>query len=103
MSKERGAFWYDRLKNFFQRLSQAVEASQHSALVVSLLATDPALSDDLGKDILAACNQGLNRMAAVQSPVEKGDLAELCGGGCLKSFQRIQRTGSLTSLHFGTA
>ena len=77
MSKERGPFWYDRLKNFFQRLSQAVEASQRSALVVSLLATDPALSDDVGKDILSACNQGLNRMATVQSPVEKGDLAEL--------------------------
>lgn len=77
MSKERGPFWYDRLKNFFQRLSQAVEASQRSALVVSLLATDPALSDEVGKDILSACNQGLNRMATVQSPVEKGDLAEL--------------------------
>jgi hypothetical protein len=31
----------------------------------------------VGKDILAACNHGLNRMATVQSPVEKGDLAEL--------------------------
>ena len=77
LSKERGPFWYDRLKNFFQRLSQAVEASGRSGLVVSLLATEPAMNDEVGKEILSACNQGLNRMATVQSPVEKGDLAEL--------------------------
>jgi hypothetical protein len=76
-SKERGPVWYDRLKNFFQRLAQAVEASKRSSLVVSLLATDPAKNDEVGKAILDACNQGLNRQASVQSPVEKGDLAEL--------------------------
>ena len=77
MSKERGAVWNDRLKNFFQRLSQAVEGSKRSSLVVSLLATEPGKNDDVGKGILDACNQGLNRQASVQSPVEKGDLAEL--------------------------
>ena len=76
-NKDRGAFWNDRLKNFFQRLAQAVEASSRSSLVVSLLATEPGLNDDVGKGILDACNQGLNRQASVQSPVEKGDLAEL--------------------------
>jgi uncharacterized protein DUF499 len=76
-SKDRGAFWNDRLKNFFQRLAQAVEASKRSCLVVSLLATEPGKSDAVGKGILDACNQGLNRQASVQSPVEKGDLAEL--------------------------
>jgi Protein of unknown function (DUF499) len=77
LSKERGPVWHDRLKNFFQRLAQAVEGSKRSCVVVSLLATEPSLSDDVGKAILDACNQGLNRQASVQSPVEKGDLAEL--------------------------
>lgn len=74
---DRGPVWYDRLKNFFQRLAQAVEASERSCLVVSLLATDPRLNDEVGKAILNACNSGLNRQASLQSPVEKDDLAEL--------------------------
>ncbi|HZT32813.1 MAG TPA: DUF499 domain-containing protein [Bryobacteraceae bacterium] len=75
--QDRGPFWYDRFKNFFQRLSQAVEASSRSCLVVSLLATEPQKNDDVGKAILSACNNGLNRQASLQSPVEKDDLAEL--------------------------
>ncbi|MCI0539271.1 MAG: DUF499 domain-containing protein [Verrucomicrobiales bacterium] len=74
----RGPMWIDRLKNFFQRLAQAVEGSERSCLVVSLLATEPSkMNDEIGKFVLDACNQGLNRQASVQSPVEKGDLAEL--------------------------
>jgi hypothetical protein len=77
-NKWRGPMWIDRLKNFFQRLAQAVERSERSCLVVSLLATDLAKTNDaIGKAVLDACNQGLNRQASVQSPVEKGDLAEL--------------------------
>jgi hypothetical protein len=77
-NKWRGPMWIDRLKNFFQRLAQAVESTKHSCLVVSLLATDPdKMNDGIGKAVLDACNQGLNRQASVQSPVEKGDLAEL--------------------------
>ena len=64
--------WNDRLKNFFQRLAQAVEASKRSCLVVSLLATEPSKNDDMGKGILDACNQGLNRQASVQSPGGEG-------------------------------
>ncbi len=75
--QDRGPVWYDRLKNFFQRLSQAVESSSKSCLVVSLLATDPQKSDEIGKAVLNACNNGLNRQASLQSPVEKDDLAEL--------------------------
>ena len=74
---DRGPVWYDRLKNFFQRLAQAVEASERSCLVVSLLATDPQRNDEIGKAILNACNNGLNRQASLQSPVEKDDIAEL--------------------------
>jgi len=58
--------------------------------VVSLLATDPALSDDVGKDILAAC----------QSRVEPNGDGAIAGGkgrprgtlrcgGCLKVSQRM--------------
>src|SRR5437867_198734 len=49
MSKDRGPFWNDRLKNFFQRLAQAVEASKRSCVVVSLLATEPSKPDEVGK------------------------------------------------------
>jgi len=75
--RDRGPVWYDRLKNFFQKLAQAVESSERSCLVVSLLATEPAKNDEIGKAILTACNNGLNRQASIQSPVEKDDLAEL--------------------------
>ena len=75
--QDRGPVWYDRLKNFFQKLSQAVESSGQSCLVVSLLATDPQKGDEVGKAVLSACNNGLNRQASLQSPVEKDDLAEL--------------------------
>lgn len=75
--QDRGPVWYDRFKNFFQRLSQATESSARSCLVVSLLATDPQKNDEIGKAVLNACNNGLNRQASLQSPVEKDDLAEL--------------------------
>jgi len=75
--RDRGPVWYDRLKNFFQKLAQAVELSLRSCLVVSLLATEPDKYDDAGKAILNACNSGLNRQASLQSPVERDDLGEL--------------------------
>ncbi len=90
MSKERGPVWNDRLKNFFQKLAQAVEASKRSSLVVSLLATEPSKNDEVGKGILDACNQGLNRQASVQSPVEKGDLAELLRRRMFEKFPESQ-------------
>lgn len=74
---DKGPVWYDRLKNFFQTLSQAASSSKRSCLVVSLLATDPAKRDDVGAEIIARCNSGLNRQADVQTPVDKGDFAEL--------------------------
>ena len=73
----RGPVWYERLKNFFQRLSQAVVSSQRSCLVVSLLATEPTKVDEIGREILAQCNNGLGRVAQDRSPVEKNDLPEL--------------------------
>jgi hypothetical protein len=73
----RGSFWIERLKNFWQRLAQATESSKRSCLVVSLLATDPDKMDALGKEVLRACNNGINRQASRQTPVEKEDLAKL--------------------------
>ena len=84
--QDRGPVWYDRFKNFFQRLSQAVESSSRSCLVVSLLATDPQKNDEVGKATLMACNNGLNRQASLQSPVEKDDLAELLRRRLFESF-----------------
>ncbi|MBW2343658.1 MAG: DUF499 domain-containing protein [Deltaproteobacteria bacterium] len=83
---DRGPVWYDRLKNFFQKLAQAVESSLRSCLVVSLLATEPNKVDDVGKAILSACNNGLNRQASLQSPVEKDDLAELLRRRLFKEY-----------------
>lgn len=73
----RGPVWFGRLKNFFQRLTQAVESSQRSCLVVSLLASDPTKNDDLGRAVMNACTDGLNRQATLQQPVERNDLPEL--------------------------
>lgn len=85
-NRGRGPDWLQRLRNFFQCLGQAVEGSKKSCLVVSLLATDLAKNDETGKAILDHCNQGLNRQASVQSPVERGDLAELLRRRMFKEF-----------------
>jgi len=74
---DKGPVWHDRLRNFFQNLSLAVASSARSCLVVSLLATDPAKGDEVGREILSRCNAGLNRQAEVQTPVDRGDFAEL--------------------------
>jgi hypothetical protein len=95
--KWRGPFWYDRLKNFFQKLAQAVEASERSCMVVSLLATDPSkIVDNVGQSIMNACNSGLGRMASIQSPVEKDDLAELLRR---RMFEKYPEAGSVMHSH----
>jgi hypothetical protein len=86
--QDKGPVWYDRLKNFFQTLSQAVAGSKKSCLVVSLLATDPAKQDEVGTEILARCNAGLNRQADVQTPVDRGDFAELLRRRMFESFPK---------------
>jgi hypothetical protein len=86
--QDKGPVWYDRLKNFFQTLSQAVGVSKKSSLVVSLLATDPAKQDEVGTEILARCNAGLNRQADVQTPVDRGDFAELLRRRMFETFPR---------------
>jgi uncharacterized protein DUF499 len=86
--QDKGPVWYDRLKNFFQTLSQAMAGAKKSCLVVSLLATDPAKQDEVGTEILARCNAGLNRQADVQTPVDRGDFAELLRRRMFESFPK---------------
>lgn len=43
--------WTERLKNFFQALTQAATKVDRCAVVASLLATDPRLSDEKGRQI----------------------------------------------------
>ena len=86
--QDKGPVWYDRLKNFFQTLSQAVAAGEKSCMVVSLLATDPAKNDEVGLEIIARCNAGLNRKADVQTPVDRGDFAELLRRRMFETFPK---------------
>lgn len=85
---DKGPVWYDRLRNCFQFLSQATAKSTRSCLVVSLLATDPAKRDEVGNEILTRCNAGLNRQAEVQTPVDRGDFAELLRRWMFDSFPK---------------
>lgn len=86
--QDKGPVWHDRLKNFFQTLSQATAASERSCMVVSLLATDPAKNDETGIEVLSRCNAGLNRQADVQTPVDKGDFAELLRRRMFEKFPK---------------
>jgi hypothetical protein len=72
------AVWLGRLKNFFQYLTQAVVKVDRAALVASLLATDTAKSDELGKKILQDMSEifAREREEGVQ-PVLKEDVAEV--------------------------
>src|SRR5574338_454915 len=70
--------WRGRLVNFFQYLTQAAVSVDRCAVVASLLATDPAKADRLGKEIvkdLYAIFQR-EREEGVQ-PVLKEDVAEV--------------------------
>src|SRR5439155_25640020 len=44
--------WRERLRNFFQGLTQAATKVDRCAIVASLLATDVAKNDTLGRDII---------------------------------------------------
>ena len=70
--------WRGRLIDFFQYLCQAVAKVDRSALVASLLASDPAKSDTFGKALTAQIFDVFNRQReeGVQ-PVQKQDVAEV--------------------------
>ncbi|HVA92186.1 MAG TPA: DUF499 domain-containing protein, partial [Chloroflexota bacterium] len=70
--------WRDRLPAFFQYLTQAAGKVDRCAIVASLLATDPAKSDPLGREILLELQAIFlrEREEGVQ-PVGKADVAEV--------------------------
>ncbi len=70
--------WRSRLTNFFQYLTQAAVKVEACAVVASLLATDPARADRLGKEIIKDLYDIFRREReeGVQ-PVLKEDVAEV--------------------------
>ena len=70
--------WLDRLQNFFQYLSQAATKSDRCCIVVSLLASDPKMSDTFGRGVDAALQDVFQRQREeVVEPVVKEDVAEV--------------------------
>lgn len=70
--------WMDKLQNFFQYLSQAATKADRCCLVVSLLASDPKMSDTFGRGIDAALQDVFQRQREeVVEPVVKEDVAEV--------------------------
>lgn len=70
--------WRHRLQDFFQCLTQAATEVERSAVVASLLATDPHKSDALGKEIIQEL-YGVFRREREKGvePVLKEDVAEV--------------------------
>ena len=70
--------WRERLKNFFQALTQAATKVDRCAIVASLLATDVAKNDALGRDIIDNLYAIFRREREEGvEPVGKKDVAEV--------------------------
>ena len=70
--------WRSRLLDFFQCLTQAAIKVDRCAIVASLLATDPAKSDELGKELTHELYAVFRRQREEGVlPVEKEDVAEV--------------------------
>lgn len=70
--------WRGRLVNFFQYLTQAATKVRRCAIVASLLATDPRMSDTLGKEITQELYAIFRREREEGvEPVLKDDVAEV--------------------------
>lgn len=70
--------WVERLKNFFQALTQAATKVDRCAIVASLLATDVRMSDQIGKQITADLYDIFRREKEQGvEPVGKRDVAEV--------------------------
>lgn len=70
--------WRERLKNFFQALTQAATKADRCAIVASLLATDVAKNDDLGRAITEELYAIFRREREEGvEPVGKKDVAEV--------------------------
>ena len=73
------AVWGDRVRDFFQYLTQAVVKVDRAAMVASLLATDPLKqNDDMGKALMADLFDVVRRQKEEGvEPVQKKDVAEV--------------------------
>jgi len=72
------AGWTERLKNFFQALTQAATKVDRCAVVASLLATDPRKGDEVGRSITADLYDIFRREKEQGvEPVTKRDVAEI--------------------------
>ena len=71
--------WGDRIRDFFQYLTQAVVKVDRAAMVASLLATDPLKqTDDLGKALVSDLFDVVRRQKEEGvEPVQKKDVAEV--------------------------
>jgi hypothetical protein len=70
--------WRAKLGTFFQCLTQAATKIDRCCIVASLLATDPRMSDTLGREIQSELYEIFKReREAVVEPVAKEDLAEV--------------------------
>ena len=70
--------WRSKLIDFFQYLTQAVAKSPRCAMVASLLATDVAKNDELGKEITHELYTIFRREREEEvEPVEKAEVAEV--------------------------
>ena len=70
--------WRGRLMSFFQYLTQAVVKVDRSALVASLLASDPGKHDELGSELLRDVSDVFGRqMEEDASPVSREDVSEV--------------------------
>lgn len=70
--------WQSRIVNFFQYLTQAATKVDRCAVVASLLATDPAKNDTVGKEIIGDLHAIFRRQQEEGvEPVGRDDVAEV--------------------------
>lgn len=70
--------WLPRLRDFFQHLTQAAGRVDGTYVLVSMLASEPARNDELGREIEADLSVVFQRAAEDRvQPVEKDDVAEV--------------------------
>lgn len=70
--------WRGKMVDFFQYLTQAATKVDRCAIVASLLATDPRMSDTFGKELTAELYNIFRRQKEKSvEPVQKDDVAEL--------------------------
>ena len=91
--------WLIKLQSFFQALTQAAVKTDRCAVVASLLASDIAANDSLGKEIVTALKEILKRQEEeMVEPVVKEDVAEVLRRRLFKPCDPAEmRTNAITA------